>query len=174
MRQSRKKTAALIIALVLITVVSLSITTWTLYFREPKVLTPDYAPPDVEINAQPIIENTEEKLDIPEGEEGIALTFNPNVSIFLSIEQASVMLSNPSVSTQDIIVEVVIQDTILVQSDRITPGNQITVLDLEERAAEMLMPGEYDGKLMIHCYDTKTGKKAVVNTELPVSVKVFE
>ena len=69
-------------------------------------------------------------------------------------------------------VQVVIQDTILVQSGTLQPGKQVTTLNLLAGAEKQLSPGGYDGKLVILFYDEVTGEKAVVNTEIPVTITV--
>lgn len=169
------KTSIIIAALGAVTAAAVSITVWALCFRAPaEVLTPDYAPRQEEIHAKPIEGDTNEKMEAAEGGGAVSLTYGTNVSIILSNETAALMFANPGKSTKDMVVQVVIQDNILVQSGKLTPGNQVTTLDLVEGAAKKLAPGGYEGKLVVHYYDQTTGEKAIVNTEIPVTVSVVK
>ena len=173
--KNQKQTTIIMNILILITVTALCVTVWALFFRGPGVvLTPDYAPQKEEIHVQPIPDDTGEKMEADEGGGAVSLTYGTNVSIILSKEIATLMFVNPGKSTQDMVVQVVIQDTVLVQSGRLTPGNQVTTLDLLEGAAKMLSPGGYEGKLVVLYYDPETGEKAIVNTEIPVIISVVE
>lgn len=175
--KEKSKTHWLILLLLLITLIAVAVTVWALFFRggNDVVLTPDYAPQELERNAETIEgDNTDEKMQADEGGGAVSLTYGSNVSIILSNETAALLFANPGRSTQDMVVQVVIQDTILVQSGRLTPGNQVTTLDLLEGAAEMLSPGGYEGKMVVLYYDPDTGEKAVVNTEIPVTITVVE
>lgn len=109
-----------------------------------------------------------------EGGGAVSLSYGSNVSIILSNETAALLFANPAKSTKDMVVQVVIQDTVLVQSGRLTPGNQVTTLDLLEGAADMLSPGGYEGKLVVLYYDEDSGEKSIVNTEIPVTISVVE
>lgn len=171
-----RSTSWLLATMSVITVLSIGVTIWALFFREPDViLTPDYAPRGEEINAVPIPDDTGgEKMEAEEGGGAVSITYGSSVSIILSNKTAALLFANPGKSTQDMVVQVVIQDTILVQSGRITPGTQVTTLDLLEDAEKMLSPGGYEGKLVILYYDQESGEKAIVNTEIPVTISVVE
>ena len=67
-----------------------------------------------------------------------------------------------------------IQGRVLLQSGRITPGNQVTELELEQNAVKMLNPGGYEGSFLIFYYDLTSGEKAMVNTEVPIMITVVE
>ncbi len=77
-------------------------------------------------------------------------------------------------SGQDMVIQVVIQDTVILQSGRIVPGNQVTELSLAAGMVGKLLPGGYDGKFVIHYYDPETGEKAIVNAEIPIKITVKE
>lgn len=177
-KNSNKKnnyTKWLILLLLLITILALGITAWALFFRGPSVvLTPDYAPQELERNAQAIEGDNSEKMQADEGGGAVSLSYGSNVSIILSNQTAALLFANPAKSTKDMVVQVVIQDTVLVQSGRLTPGNQVTTLDLLDGAADMLSPGGYEGKLVVLYYDEDSGEKSIVNTEIPVTISVVE
>lgn len=172
---SQKRTTIIIIILALITVAALCVTMWALFFRgADTVLIPDYAPQEEESHAQLIPDDSGEKMEAAEGGGAVSLIYATDVTIHLSTEQVTLMFANPGKSTQDMVVQVVIQDTVLVQSGRLAPGKQMTTLDLLDGAAEKLSVGGYEGKFVILYYDTETGEKAIVNTEIPVTVSVVE
>ena len=72
------------------------------------------------------------------------------------------------------VVQIVVKDRIVVQSGRITPGHRVTTLDLL-RDAPVLSPGTYTSegcKLVVLYYDPSSGERAILNTEIPVTVTV--
>lgn len=160
----------------LVTVTAVSITVWAIAFREPEVsiLAPDYAPQELEQNAEEMESTSAEKLDAPAGGGSVNLMFQDKVTVSLSEKTASLYYGNPSESTQDVLLQVVVQDTVIAQSGRLVPGTQVSSLDLAREAVEALQPGGYDGKLVVSFYDPVTGEKASVNTEIPVSITVAE
>ena len=181
MRRKRKtnKSAIIIAILALITVGALCVTMWALFLREPDdgnkvILTPDYAPQKNEINQKPIEDDSGEKMEAEKGGGAVSLTYSTNVTIDLSDETAILYFANPGKSVQDMVVQIVIQDNIIVQSGKLTPGNQLTALDLLDDTAKKLTVGGYDGKFVILYYDPDTGEKAIVNTEIPITINVVE
>ena len=165
----------LIPVLLLITLVAVGVTIWALCFRDTApVLSPDYAPVEEESNAEPIEGDSDEKLEAEEGGGAVSLTYSNEVTIDLSDKTASLMFANPGKSLQDMVVQIVIDDTVIVQSGTLKPGNQVTTLNLLDGAANQLQPGGYDGKFVVFYYDPDTGEKAVVNTEIPITITVQE
>jgi len=170
-----KKEKIFLIIIALITVAAIAVTVWALFFRKPddSGLTPDYAPQDTESNAESIPgDNTSDKLDSPDGGGAVAMSYTKNVTIDISEEKAVLNFGNPGESTQDMLVQIVIQDTILVQSGRLTPGHKVSQLDLLEGAAKKLKAGGYEGKIVVLFYDQESGEKAMLNAEIPVTIKV--
>ena len=84
------------------------------------------------------------------------------------------LFANPGRSNQDMVLQLMIQNRVILQSGRILPGNQVEKLDVPPEAAAMLMAGGYEGVFLIHFYDRSSGEKAIVTTEIPVSVIVAE
>ncbi len=165
----------LLIILILITVIAVGITVWAVWFRKPAtVLTPDYAPQETEQNVEKIEGDESEKLEAPEGGGAVSLIYTKEVSIDLSEKQATLLFGNPGKSNQDMVVQLVIQDEIIVQSGLITPGNQVKSLDLLDGAEKKLRAGGYDGKLVVLYYNQENGEKAVINTEILVTITVAE
>lgn len=169
------KPNVLIPVLLVITTLAVAITVWSLFFRESQpVLAPDYAPQIEERNAETIPDDPGEKLDQPKGGGSVSLTYAKEVSIDLSDKKASLIFANPGKSNQDMVLQVVIQDQVIIQSGTLKPGNQVTSLDLLDGTAGKLAVGGYEGKFVVFFYDQSTGEKAVINTEIPISISVNE
>ena len=165
----------LIVVLLCVTILALCTTVWALFFRQPqRVLMPDYAPVTLEANAAPIPGDPDAQNRAESGSGSVSLTYSDQVSIDLTGETAQLLFANPGKSDHDMVLQLVIRDTVILQSGRLTPGNQIGELKLADGAAEMLMPGGYEGELLISFYDPDSGEKAIVNTRIPVSVTVAE
>ncbi len=170
---SQKKWILLVLLLLLITFVAIGVTVWAVWFRKPTViLTPDYAPPETDKNAEPIPDDDDTKLDAPAGGGAISLQYTNSVLIDLSDNKAVLYYANPGKSTQDIVLQIVIRDVILAQSGKIVPGNRISSLELLDGAAAKLSEGVYNGKFVFLSYDPQTGEKAMVNTEAVITVTV--
>lgn len=179
-----KKTRIIIVILIVIALIAIGITVWAAFFRDSKesapaesssaALAPDYAPKDVESNAEPMGDEGDEKMSQPEGGGAVSLTYSKDVSINLSDKTCSLLFGNPTRSNQDMVVQIVIQDEVVVESGRLEPGNQVTKLDLTDEAAAKLSAGGYDGKIAVLYYQQDTGEKAIVNTEIPVTIEVTD
>lgn len=162
-----------ILTLLLITIAAVCITVWALFFRDTEtVLAPDYAPQEEEPNAEAIPDDTYEKLDNPEGGSSVSLTYSRDVSISLSEETASLLFANPGKSNQVMVLQIVVQDEVIVQSGTLKPGNQVKTLDLLDGMSEKLSVGTYEGKFVVLYYDPQTGEKSIVNTEIPITITV--
>ena len=174
-----KKTTIIIAILALITVAAIGVTMWALFFREPSadddnkvILTPDYAPQKQEQNAETIPGDTGEKMENPQGGGAVSLTYSNDVKIDISDKAAAVYFANPGKSNQDIVLQVIIQDTVILQSGTLKPGHQVKLLNLLEGAEKMLQPGGYEGKFIVLYYDQTSGEKSMVNTEIPITINV--
>lgn len=173
--QKSSKSKWLIILLLLITVIAVGVTVWALFFRNTgPTLSPDYAPVEKEENAETIPDDEGEKMENPEGGGSVSLSYSSDVYISLSGRNANLYFANPGKSNQDMVVQLVIQDTVVVQSGTLSPGNQVTTLDLLDGAEKQLSVGGYEGKFVLLYYDPDSGEKAIVNTEIPVTITVTE
>ena len=170
-----KKTNWIMLVLLVINIVALGIAVWALFFRTNKtVLAPDYAPQDEEPSAEAIPDDDTEKLEQPEGGGAVSLSYSREVSVDLSAGTAELYFANPGRSNQDIVLQVLVQNNVIIQSGTIKPGKQITEINLLENTGEMLEAGGYEGTFVVLYYDSDTREKAVVNTEIPVSITVRE
>lgn len=173
--EQRNMQSIVIFILLCITVSALCTTVWALFFRQPnRLLVPDYAPIVTESNAIPIPGDTGTPSQAETGSGSVSLTYSDQVRIDLSKKEVTLLFANPSKSNQDVVLHLVIQDTVILQSGLLTPGNQIIGLDLSEESAKMLAPGGYEGEFLVSYYDSVSGEKAIVNTRIPVSVTVTD
>ena len=177
--QKANKSTIIIAILAVITVAALCVTMWALFFREPSagdddkvILNPDYAPQKQEQNAETIPDDTGEKMENPEGGGAVSLTYSIEVTIVISDKAAALYFANPGKSNQDMVIQIAIQDTIILQSGTLSPGNQVKLLNLLEGAEDMLQPGGYEGKFVVLYYDPISGEKSMVNTEIPITINV--
>ena len=173
--KNRTLIIVLVIAL-LIASAAVGVTIWAVFFREeaPVVLAPDFAPQEEEENAEDIPDDSDEKLEAPQGGGAVSLSYTKSVKIDISDNIATLYFGNPGKSTQDMVLQIVVQDHVLAQSGRLTPGHQVTKLELEDGAAELLSPGGYEGKYVVLYYNQETGEKAMVNTEIPLTIEVTQ
>lgn len=169
-----KRKQILIIALILLLMITVAITVWALFFRDTTpVLAPDYAPQQTEENAEPFDDNSNgEKLQQQQGGGAVSITYSKEVTIDLSDNTAKLLFANPYKSNQDMMLQIVIQDTVIVQSGLLTPGHQVTKLDLFDNVK--LSRGTYEGKFVVLYYQKDTGEKAMINTEIPLTIMVEE
>lgn len=161
--------------LAFINVIAISITLWALFFRKPQPpLIPDYAPQETEEHAETIPNDTGDKLETPQGGGSVSLTYAKEVIIDLQDESAVLLFANPGKSNQDIVIQILVRDTLVAQSGTLTPGHQVNQLDLEKGISGRLVEGVYEGMFRVLYYDRQTGEKAIVNTEIPVTITVYE
>lgn len=173
-RERSDKTRWMILALALVAVIAIGVSIWALVFREPAkdTLAPDYAPVEEEKNAEDIGGEAGEKLEQPEGGGAVSLSYSTDVTIDLSEKTAALMFANPAESNQDMVLQIVIQDTVVAQSGRLVPGKQVTELALSGDVE--LQAGTYEGKFVASYYQQDSGEKAILNTEIPVTITVQE
>ena len=174
-KKENKKKYLLILLLLLITVTAVAVSVWAIWFRDSApVLAPDYAPRQIEENAEPIGDDGDEKLSQPEGGGAVGLTYAKEVTISLSDKNAALMFANPTKSNQDMVLQLAIDDVVVLQSGRLEPGNRVSSLGLLDGAEKRLTAGGYNGKFVVLYYDRTSGEKAMLNTEIPVTVTVTE
>ena len=162
----------LVVILLFMIVAVFCITVWAIFFRTPYTLAPDFVPKEAEQYAETIPGDTGTPTKSEEGGGSVTLAYSNEVTIDLSEETAELYFANPGKSNQNVVVQIVIQDQVIVQSGMILPGRQVRALDLLDGAASMLTPGGYDGNFSILYYHPESGEKAIVNTEIPIRIEV--
>ena len=175
-----KKTSLILVALLAtVTVACVTAVIALLVNRNnppPPDISPDYAPMDEEPNAETIPHNTDDKMEQPEGGGAVSLIYTAAATVDLSEGKVSLLFGNPQKSNQDVVVQIVVKDQIILQSGRLTPGHRVTTLDLP-KDAPLLGAGTYDEencKFVVLYYDPVTGEKAILRTEIPITVTVKE
>ena len=169
-----KKRRWLIILLCVGIVVCIAVTVWALFFRKtdspPPI--PDFAPEQTEPNAQPVTDDGS-KMDVPQGGGGISIEYVSSVTVSLSENKAHFQYTHPAKSTQNIILCIMVQDTVIAKSGLISPGNQLQELTLLNGMADKLSPGTYtDAQFKILSYDPDSGEKAMVDTAAQITLTV--
>lgn len=173
--ENKKKRTTLIVILAVITAIAISITVWALFFRDTKtVLSPDYAPQITDENAEAMGDGDDSKLTAPQGGGAVSLTYSKEVSISLKDKKANIMFQNPTKSTKDMVLQLIItsgdNETVIAQSNLLPAGYKLSEMKLLDTAK--LSEGGYQGKFKILYYNQDNGEKAVVNTEIPVGITV--
>lgn len=135
------------------------------------ILTPDHALEEEE-NAETIPNDDGQKMEKPEGGGSVSLTYAKEVDIYLKTQTAALLFANPGKSNMDMVLQIIIQDTVIAQSGTLKPGKQVLALDLLEGAAKKLSQGVYEGKFNVLFYDPETGERSIVNTEIPIEITV--
>ena len=170
-----KKTLILIIALVVVLVSSISVSVWSIFFREKDdVLPPDYPPQETEDNQTPIPDDEGGEIVTPAGGGAVNITYAENLTVDLSNKTASLYYANPSRSNQNVAIAIVIGEDVIIKSDLITPGNMVTSLPLISGAEKKLTVGGYNAEIIVYCYHPETGEKAMIDTKGDVIVTVTE
>lgn len=150
-----------------------AVTFWALFFRQTNSpIVPDYAPQETEKNAQTVSGDSNDKFESEKGGGGVSLEYSNQVSIDLTNGTASLLFTNPHRSNQNMLIHIVVQGKILVQSGILPPGYRVMNLDLIDGAADLLSPGGYNGIFVIYYYNPESGEKAMVNTEIPIHIEV--
>lgn len=164
----------LIIILVTGIVICTGVTIWALFFRGGDDISPDYPPQGIESNQTPIDGDDSGKLDTPEGGGAINVTYGTAATVDLSEKTVTIYYANPNASNQNVSILIMVNDLVVAKSDLITPGNQVSKLELQKDAASKLQVGGYDAELVVRAYDPDSGEKAMVDTKGELTLTVTE
>jgi hypothetical protein len=139
----------------------------------PPVITPDYPAPPAEEGAEDIGDD-EEKLEAPTGGGAVGLVYSDEITVDLSDKKAIFRFDNPSRSTQNISIMLQVQDVVIFETGTLTPGKRVTEIALREGAEAQLQEGVYanNAKFVVYFYDPVSNERAVVNSEIAVTVTV--
>lgn len=86
-KKENKNWRVLLLLLLLLLLISIGITVWTLFFRAPTTLAPDYAPREKEQYAEDIGDTGDEKLEQQEGGGSVSLTYTMEVTSVCRIKR---------------------------------------------------------------------------------------
>lgn len=172
--KKEKKRKLLMILLSIGIVICIAVTIWAVFFRKTDTtpITPDFAPEQIESNVERVT-GDDSKLDVPQGGGGISIEYSNSVTVDLSENKAHFQYTHPAKSTHNIVLCIVVQDTVIAQSGLITPGNRMKELPLLEGIADKLSPGTYtDAQFKILSYDPDSGEKTMVDTAAQITLTV--
>lgn len=166
----KHKFKIIVILALFITVAATSVTIITLMNNNKTVISPDFAPIEKETYAQILNDDDKEKLQQQEGGGAVSLTYSKDVTIDATEKTATLLFENPAKSNQNMVLQIVVKDTVIAQSGLIEPDYGINKLALFDNID--LQEGEYEGNFNVLYYDAETGEKAILNTEIPISIVV--
>lgn len=171
--KDRNDIIILLLLLLIILCIVTTICVWILC-RKP-VITPDYAPQDIEINVEQYEDANDDKMEAPQNGGAIRVQYSKDVKIDLSEKLAYIDYKNPSKSTHDIILQIIVKDEVIAQSGTIPPGYKLEKLELLSEVSDRLTEGIYkDAKFKILSYNPETREKAMIDAEVIVDVTVQE
>lgn len=163
----------IVVILLLVAIILLAI---RLPAKQPVVLAPDYPLVEQEPNAFPSKDN-ETKLEAADNGGAVAIIYSDQVSYDLSDNKLTLQYTNPSNSTAAVIVQIIIygpngEEYLLAESGAMVPGYAVTTLDGDMDSSIVLVEGAYSGVMRLLFYNPATGERAIVNTEIPVTITV--
>lgn len=164
----------LIIILSVGIVICTGVTIWAVFFRGGDDISPDYPPQGIESNQTPIDGDDSGKLESPEGGGAINVTYGTAATVDLSEKTVTIYYANPNASNQNVSILIMVNDLVVAKSDLITPGNQVSKLELQKEAASRLQVGGYNAELVVWAYDPESGEKAMVDTKGELTLTVTE
>ena len=168
------KKKILIAILLSVAVIAAVVAVCIVAFKEDVVLTPDYAPPASEENAEKIEGEDGTKMDVAEGGGAVGMTYQTEVTIDLSDEKATLQFDNPGKSHNNVVVQIVVQGVVVAQSGTIKPGYRVRTMDLLDGAAERLAAGIYETntKFVVLFYDPESDERSIIQTDIDIVVNV--
>ena len=167
----KRRNKILIILLLVISAAAINVSIWAVWFRQTAAEPSDYAPQQEDTNAEPIgKEETDEKFESTGGGGAVSLIYAKEVTLDLSTKEAEVLFQNPSKSNQDMALQLVIDGKVIARSEKLPVGYKLTKLTKVD--TEKLSAGTYGGKFVVLYYSADTGEKAIINTEIPVTIAV--
>ena len=136
--------------------------------NDPDKIVPDYPPQDEDPNQAPMENDPGGQLETEEGGGAVNITYGQDARVDLSEGKVTLYCANPSKSTRDMVITLVLDNgsnTVICRSQRVTPGNQIKELPLDENAKEVLLAGGYNAKYVVGCYNPVSNEKDTVELE---------
>ncbi|MBQ4137670.1 MAG: hypothetical protein IJD67_06120 [Clostridia bacterium] len=108
----------------------------------------------------------------PDGGGAVGMVYKEEITVDLSDKKATLHFVNPSRSTHNVTVQLVVNDTVIAESGLLTPGKRLSELTLKDGAS--ISEGVYadNAKLIVKFYDPTTNACSIVNSELKVTVTV--
>ena len=166
-----KSNKILIVLLCLLTAIAIGVTIFTLIRHPKQPNNSDYAPQQVEPQAEEILdEKNQEKLEQSNGGGAVSLTYSTQVTLHLEGKNADLLFQNPIRSNQNMMLELVLDGKTIAKTGTLEPGYKIE--HLSDVDMQKLSEGSYEGEFRVSYYHTDSGEKAIVNTVIPVQITV--
>ena len=167
-KKSKLSLNTILLFLILICVIVIII----LLIKNGRVLTPDYAPGEIDVNA--IKEkDTGEKMELSGGG-AVSLSYSNIVSVALDSKKVKLYFKNPSKSRENVVLEIVVKqgekEVVIAKSDIIPTGYAIYEMNLNKNVR--LAKGGYNGLFKVIYYDEETNEKQIVNTQIDITIDV--
>lgn len=163
-----------ILILCIITLISIAVTLVVVKNSLTPIVPPEFAPIEIDRNAEKLSDSDNQKMEHEEGGGAVSLVYSKEVSINLSKKSINLLFQNPSKSTQDMVLQLVLingdEEIVIAQSDKLPPGFMLKSMELLNTAK--LSIGGYSGKFNVLFYAPDTGERAIVNTNIPVTITV--
>lgn len=144
-----------------------------LLVKNSQMLTPDYAPGEIDTNAIKEKDNSK-KMDASDGGGAVSLSYSNVVSVDLNSKKAKLYFKNPSKSRENVVLEIVVKqgkkEVVIAKSGIIPTGYAIYEMNLSKNSR--LSKGGYDGIFRITYYNEETSEKQIVNTEIDITIDV--
>lgn len=181
--KKRSKTLAILLAVDVCICICVLLIAWAVFLKEPQAvaLAPDVAPSEVEPNQTPLEESpsassgrdSDENTDkTVNGKSNVNLKFSKEVMVSLTGKTASLYFGSGERSEMDIVMQLVVQDHVLAQTKKLTPGNKVEKLELMEGVSALLSEGIYRGDFILYYYNQDTGELVNFVANIPVTVMV--
>ncbi len=175
---SKNKEKILVIILSVLILIAVGVTSWAVWFRDKgDIISPDYPPLQndkyAETMAVDTSKNENDGDNTPSSSQNkVTLNYKNTVKIDLKSKKASVYFGNPLTSNQNLMLQLVVDNEIIAVSGFVYPGYQIQTLDLNDSIKSDLTGENITGKFVVTFYNVETGEKSMVNSEIPVKIKV--
>lgn len=123
--------------------------------------------PEQDVSAQSLGQD-EEKMQADEGGGAVNITYSGTARIDLAAKTVSMHLENPSRSTHDMAIELVIvsggKETVVAESGLVPAGYELSTMDLSDSV--QLAAGSYQGFYRISFFDPGNSEKAYMQSQV--------
>ena len=109
-------------------------------------------------------------MEVPEDGGGAIVICDTEITAHLDTGKIDMDYRNPVSSASAVVLQLLIGDKVVSQSGSIYPGYKLQDMQLLENVK--LQEGGYYGIIKIAFYDPNSGEKALVDTDIEVSVNV--
>ena len=177
--KSRIPFLATLLALLLLLVATILLILWLLQNPKPPVIiNPDNPLPEIDPDIETIEQDTSEKVTSEEGGGFVNMIYTKSASISLTTEKAKIHFKNPNASNHNVLIEFYIvsdENKYFVGKTGLVPaGTAIYEIDVSEREVD-IREGIYTGLYRVYYYDSETGERATVGSDIVgISVSVEE